>query len=74
MVGQGIIYAPEKYAYYGEFDEVPHGRGKLISYKHDLIYDGQIEKGRVQGQGKVKHTKGWYEFEGTMNDGRPQNG
>jgi len=40
MTGEGIIYAPEKYAYYGHFDEVPNGRGKLISYKHDLVYEG----------------------------------
>ena len=42
MKGAGILYIPDKYAYYGDFYRTPNGHGKLINYQHDITYTGQF--------------------------------
>lgn len=36
--GKGIVYAPEEYLYYGDFDSVPHGHGTLESLADRYVY------------------------------------
>ena len=60
MRGIGILYVPDKFAYYGDFYRTPNGQGKLVSYQHNVTYTGEISRGKVHGQGKVVHNQGWY--------------
>lgn len=60
MRGIGILYIPDKFAYFGDFYRTPNGRGRLINYPHNVTYVGDIEKGSINGEGKVTHNEGLY--------------
>lgn len=38
MVGDGIIFVPNKYAYCGSFNKVPDGHGKLVFFDRQITY------------------------------------
>ena len=71
MNGNGIIFVPYKYAYCGQFYEVPHGRGKVIFYDRSITYEGELDHGAIKGYGFATHHDGLFDFEGEIADGRP---
>lgn len=69
--GQGVIYALDKFYYEGTliaisggFDGTPHGSGKLELIKEGVVYQGQINHGKADGEGKIHSKDDRYCFEG----------
>lgn len=75
LKGQGILYRPGEIFYEGNFDELPHGNGILEDIKNEVIYDGEFNKGKIEGQGKFTHYHNHYTYEGIISfDSRPTTG
>jgi hypothetical protein len=69
--GKGISYLPGKSAYFGDFDGVPHGKGKQIYIQAKITYWGEFDQNKVHGLGRAKHDLGHFVFEGRTDHGIP---
>lgn len=47
MKGKGYIVVPNKYAYCGDFERKPHGRGKAIFYDKNITFEGEMNQGAI---------------------------
>lgn len=65
--GKGILYKPQEYFYFGEFDSVPHGHGVFESFKDKFTYEGSLNHGKIEGKGKIFSHDNLYVFEGVIN-------
>ena len=74
MKGKGALVVPQKYCYIGEFNHVPHGKGRFYSYEHRAIYDGHFERGKMEGEGFIKSVDGEFDFQGRVEHGTIKKG
>ena len=65
--GKGVIFVQDEYAFYGDFDTVPHGHGVLESFSSRYVYEGNFQYGKIEGQGKVHSIDNLFSFEGIFN-------
>ena len=71
-IGQ-LFHDTGKLSYEGQFiDDEPHsetGEGKQYDTQGDLIYHGDLDRGKKEGRGKMYHSNGKIAYSGTfMND------
>lgn len=72
--GFGILYEPQSYFYYGEFNLVPNGKGKLELIKQGIVYEGEMREGMAEGQGALKSLDNRVSFKGIMENSLPKTG
>ena len=72
MKGTGYVVVPKRYAYCGQFQQKPHGRGKVIFYEKGITYEGEMNKGAIMGKGILRQNDGQYEFQGVIEGAKPK--
>ncbi len=72
--GKGILLVPDNFLYYGEFHNLPNGKGTVELFKEKIKYQGAMKDGKAEGQGKIVSADGRYAFEGIMIDSNPKTG